>query len=127
MFGVSGCGTGVYETVTVRTGDTSCTENIRIDSSAKPGVTITGVTGTSNYKNASVDIDLPSFAQSNSDDFNKRCEDILDLAKNRVALAIELDQVKLEQEKVELEMDKLALQTEEEELRLQYEDLEVEF
>ena len=126
-FGLSACSSGVYETVTVRTGDTSCTENIRIDSSAKPGITVTGIKGSSSYDNVKTSIDLPSLPSRGEKDFNKRCADILGLAKQRVAIAVELDQIKLDQEKVELEMDLINLQVEQEELRLQYQDLESDF
>lgn len=76
LLALAGCGfSEKFETVSVRLGNVSCNENIRIDSTGRAGITYRNDNGLGFNLNA------PPPVPDNGFEFSKRCQDILKSAE----------------------------------------------
>lgn len=120
---MTACSTApLYESVSVRVGQITCTERIYIDRSGVIGGSYVdegsdGVTST-------VDLAL-NLANVGSQEAtqDKRCQDTLVIAEDMAAIELERASIKLEQEAIDLEMARMRSQRDMENLDAEYEDL----
>lgn len=99
---LGGCGTSEkYETVSVRFGDMSCSENIRIDNSGKAGLSYRSDSGGLVFN-----LSGPASVPGKKSEISKRCDKLLQImnkmAESRAELEITSGKIGLERNRQEL-------------------------